>query len=138
MTEITPRYPLIDSAAEQLRAASGLPLADITDQAARSGRLSMADLQISADALRAQAAVAWQAGYGQLAANLVRAAELTAVPNADVLHMYDLLRPGRATRAQLLDLAGRLERDFQAAECARLVREAAQVYAERGLSRPAP
>src|SRR6185436_8927364 len=99
----------------------------------RQGELSMADFQISADTLRAQAAVARQAGYTQLAANLTRAAELTAVPNAEVLKMYHTLRPGRATHAQLLMLAEALESQYHAPECARLVREAAQVYQTRGL-----
>jgi propanediol dehydratase small subunit len=133
MIDQSPRYPLFQTAANQIQAASGRPLAEITDEAALSGELVMADIQISAETLRAQAQVARQAGYGQLAANLTRAAELTVVPNAEVLRMYDLLRPGRATQAELLALAGALERQYHAPECARLVREAASVYATRGL-----
>jgi propanediol dehydratase small subunit len=127
------KYPLRQNAVEQLRAASGRPLVEITEEAARVGELSMPDFQISADTLRAQAEVARQAGYSRLAANLTRAAELTAVPNAEVLKMYNTLRPGRATHAQLLRLAEALESQYQAPECARLVREAAQVYQTRGL-----
>lgn len=126
-------YPLRQHAADQLRAASDRPLTDITEEAARAGELSMADFQISAGTLRAQAEVARQAGYDRLAANLTRAAELTAVPNVEVLKMYNSLRPGRATQAQLLDLANRLEAHYHAPACARLVREAAQVYQARGL-----
>jgi propanediol dehydratase small subunit len=92
----------------------------------------MADVQISAETLRAQAEVALSHGYGQLAANLIRAAELTAVPNAEVLRMYALLRPGRATHAELVQLADELEKRYGASECARLVREAAEVYRARG------
>jgi len=135
MTDQTPEYPLVESAADQLRAASGRGLAEITEQAARAGELSIADLQISAETLRAQAAIARQAGYSQLAANLTRAAELTAVPNAEVLRLYDLLRPGRASYAQLSALADTLELQYHAPECARLVREAADVYRARGLLR---
>ena len=127
-------YPLRRHA-DQLRAASDRPLAEITEDAARAGELSMADFQISAGTLRAQAEVARQAGYIQLAANLIRAAELTAVPNAKVLEMYNTLRPGRATYAQLMVLAHALETQYQAPQCARLVREAAQVYQMRGLLR---
>jgi propanediol dehydratase small subunit len=126
-------YPLSESAAESLQAASGRRLADVTADAARAGELSMADFQISADTLRAQAEVARQAGYVQQAANLIRAAELTAVPNAEVLLMYNTLRPGRATYAQLIALADALEGHYHALECARMVREAAAVYQARDL-----
>ena len=125
------KYPLSESGADSLRAASGRRLADITAEAAQAGELSMADFQISADTLRAQAEVARGAGYSQLALNLTRAAELTAIPNDEVLRMYNTLRPGRATHAELVALADSLE--AQAPECARLVREAAEVYQTRGL-----
>jgi propanediol dehydratase small subunit len=133
MPELASRYPLYENDLEHIRAGSGRPLADITEAAARAGQLSMADLQISAETLRAQAQVARAAGYEQLAGNLDRAAELTAVPNEEVLRMYSYLRPGRATEAQLLAMAEALETQYHAHECARLVREAAAVYAARGL-----
>ncbi len=135
MTEVEPRYPLFDNVLDQLRTASGRPLAEITAEAAARGELSMADLQISAETLRAQAQVARQGGYPQLAENLTRAAELTAVPNAEVLRMYNLMRPGRATALELEALAASLEGEYRAPECARLVREAAEVYQARGLLR---
>jgi propanediol dehydratase small subunit len=125
-------YPVIEHA-DRLRAASGRPLADITLETA--AELSIADVQISAETLRVQATIARQAGYSQLAANLTRAAELTAVPNAELLRMYDLLRPGRATYAELVALADTLEQQYDAAENASLVREAASVYKSRGLLR---
>ena len=131
MTEIPPHYPLMQTAADSLRAGSGRPMREITTE----HDLSMADLQISAGTLRAQAAVAREAGYAPLAENLTRAAELTAVPNAEVLRMYQLLRPGRATLAELLALAETLEAQYAAPACARLVREAAEVYRTRGLIR---
>jgi len=133
MTDLRPNYPLRENAADQLRAASGRQLAEITEEAARAGELLMADFQVSADTLRAQAEVARQSGYARLAENLTRAAELTAVPNVEVLHMYNFLRPGRATHAELLALANALESQYHAPECARLVREAAEVYQARGL-----
>jgi propanediol dehydratase small subunit len=133
MTTPPGKYPLGENAAESLRAASGRRLADITAEAARAGELSMTDFQISADTLRAQAEVALQAGYPQQASNLLRAAELTAVPNAEVLRMYNTLRPGRATHEELAALADSLETRYHAPECARLVREAAAVYQTRNL-----
>jgi propanediol dehydratase small subunit len=126
-------YPLRERAAEELRASSGRGLADITLDAAAAGELEIADLQIDAATLRTQAAIASAAGYPQLAANLTRAAELTAVPNAEVLRMYELLRPGRAAYDELIELASRLAQQHAAPESAALVREAAEVYRARGL-----
>ncbi|MDQ3248419.1 MAG: hypothetical protein M3Q45_04340, partial [Chloroflexota bacterium] len=97
------------------------------------GELAPADLQISPEALRAQAAVAQEAGFVQLAENLLRAAELTAVPNAELLRMYETLRPGRATHAELQALATTLETEYGAPLNAHLVRGAMQVYLQRGL-----
>ena len=129
MNDADLQYPLMQHAADQLRAGSGRPLNEITREAA----LTLADLQISAETLRAQAAVARAAGYAPLAENLTRAAELTVVPNDEVLRMYNRLRPGHATHAELLALAETLEAQYAASACARLVREAAEVYRLRGL-----
>ena len=135
MTDPKPAYPLMNHAADELRASSGRRLADVTLDAAAGGELAIADLQIDAATLHAQAEVARAAGYSQLAANLTRAAELTAVPNAEVLRMYDMLRPGRASAAELAQLADTLEREYAAPTCAALVREAAEVYQQRRLAR---
>lgn len=128
-------YPLIDQAYETLYSASGKPLDDITLDAVVEGAITAEDLRISRESLLAQAEIARQSGYRQLAANLTRAAELTAVPNDELLAMYDHIRPGRATYGQLLKLAERLEKVYAAPENARFVREAAEVYKTRGLLR---
>jgi len=128
-----PKYPLSEHAAKQLHAASGRAFESITLEAAAAGQLGADDVKISADALRAQAEIARQSGYTQLAENLLRAAELVAVPNAEVLAMYELLRPGRATFDELTALGERLEREYRAPVCAAFVREAAAVYRQRGL-----
>jgi propanediol dehydratase small subunit len=129
------KYPLMENAEDMLRASSGKPLTDITLDAATKGDLSPGDLRIHAETLRLQAEIARQAGYEQLALNLLRAAELTVVPNAEVLQIYDMLRPGRASYDQLIELAAYLEHTYGAAENARFIREAAQTYRERGLLR---
>jgi propanediol dehydratase small subunit len=127
-------YPLMDYT-QQIQAASGRPLADITLEAAAAGEISAADLRVSAATLRAQADIAEAGGYRQLAANLRRAAELTAVPNTELLRMYETLRPHRATYVELQDLAARLETEYAAVETAGFVREAAEVYRVRNLLR---
>jgi len=123
----------MENHADMLCAASGRSVSEIDLKAALAGELSPADLQISAETLRAQAQIAVQSGFTQLAENLMRAAELTAVPNAELLRMYEILRPGRATEAELQTLAATLETAYQAPRNAQLVREALQVYLQRGL-----
>jgi propanediol dehydratase small subunit len=98
------------------------------------GELGADDVRIHPDTLEAQALVAERHGNPQLAANLRRAAELALVPEAEVLALYEALRPHRATAAELSALATRLEK-YPAPRCAALVREAAEVYARRGLLR---
>ncbi|HEY3291871.1 MAG TPA: diol dehydratase small subunit [Anaerolineae bacterium] len=130
-----PHYPLGDGADDGISAASGRKLSQITLEAAAAGELSDSDFQIRPDTLRQQALVAQSAGYTQLAENLVRAAELTAVPNAELLLMYEALRPGRASHAEMLRMADRLEHEYQAPENAKLFRQAAQVYLQRSFLR---
>jgi propanediol dehydratase small subunit len=83
--------------------------------------------------LRAQAGVAQEAGFTQLAENLTRAAELTAVPNDELLRMYEIMRPGRSTYDQLQEMATTLESRYGAVTTAAMVREAAAVYRQRDL-----
>jgi len=119
--------------AAEVRALSGRPVDELTLDAVRRGEVGLADLRIHPDTLERQAAVAQQHANPQLAQNLRRAAELTQLSDEEVLAIYEALRPGRATPAELTTLA-----DSLAARglpgCAALVAEAAEVYARRGLS----
>ncbi len=133
MSEPTPTYPRMDD--ERLTAADGRPLAAVTLAAAAAGDLRAGDIQISASTLAAQADVAQAAGYHALAQNLRRAAELTAVPNEELLKMYEQVRPGRSTYVELVRLADRLEHTYAAPITAAFVREAATVYRARNLLR---
>lgn len=128
-------YPLMEHAAD-LAAASGRT-ADAIGLATLA-ELSPDDLRISAETLRAQAAVAQEADFAQLAENLTRAAELTVVPNEELLRMYEIMRPGRSTYAQLQEMATKLEMTYQATTTARLVREAAEIYRQRDLLKRQP
>lgn len=127
------KYPLLENDADSLQAASGRPVNEINLDTIST--LSEDDLRIRAETLRAQAQVAREAGYPQLAANLTRAAELTAVPNDELLKMYDLLRPGRASYETLIALAERLETIYTAPETGHFIREAAAAYKARNLLR---
>lgn len=115
-----------------VRAFSGRPLDAVTVDAVGAGELGPDDVRIHPDTLRRQAGVAEQHGNPQLAENLRRAAELTAIPDDELLAIYDALRPGRSTRPHLEAIAARLDA-AGAPLCAALVREALDVYERRGL-----
>ena len=128
-------YPLRDNTDNDLQASSGRPLIDISSDGIRDNTLSADDLRIHADTLRKQAQIAKDAGYSQLAGNFLRAAELTLVPNEEVLKIYEMLRPDRASHDELLRLANYLETTYQATENAAFIREAANVYQQRNILR---
>jgi propanediol dehydratase small subunit len=58
---------------------------------------------------------------------------LTGISNQEVLDIYEALRPGRSTYKELIALADRLKEDLDAPLTAAFVREAAEVYQERGI-----
>jgi propanediol dehydratase small subunit len=117
----------------EIQALSGRPVASLTVEAVRAGEIGVADLRIHPETLERQAMVAEQHGNPQLAGNLRRAAELTRLPDDEVLAVYEALRPGRSTPVQLTALAASLAARGLP-RCAALVTEAADVYARRGLS----
>ena len=113
-------------------ARSGRLVDELTVEAVRAGGLTLDDVRVHPEVLEHQAAVAAAHGNPQLAENLRRAAELTRLPDAEVLTIYEALRPHRSTPEELATLAGSLgERGLP--RCADLVREAAALYARRGL-----
>jgi propanediol dehydratase small subunit len=117
----------------EIRALSGKPVDGLTVEAVRAGEVGVTDLRIHPETLERQAVVAEQHGNPQLAENLRRAAELTRLPDDEVLAIYEALRPGRSTPAQLTERAASLgARGLP--RCAALLTEAADVYARRGLS----
>ena len=121
---------------DTVRTASGRALDELNIGAVLAGKLTTEDFRISGETLRRQADAAEAAGYRQLAENLRRAAELTRISNEEVLDIYNTLRPGRITYSQLILLADHLENDCDAPLTAALVREAAEVYRERGIVKP--
>ena len=116
-----------------IRALSGKAVEQLTVEAVRAGEVGVADLRVHPETLERQAVVAGQHGNPQLAENLRRAAELTKLPDDEVLAIYEALRPGRSTPAQLTELAVSLDARGLP-RCAALLTEAADVYARRGLS----
>jgi propanediol dehydratase small subunit len=115
------------------KAWSGRPASELSVDGVVGGELGPDDIRISAETLRHQADVARAHANPQLAANFERAAELTAFEESDILALYELLRPGRATGEQLRAKADELEAR-EAPICAAFVREAATVYERTGLT----
>ena len=116
------------------RGYSGRDSAELTlDRLARD-EIEADDVRIHPDTLEHQAEIARAHGNPQLAENFRRAAEMALMSEAEVMALYDRMRPHRSTAAELAATAAELD-SVPAPRCAALVREAAQVYARRGLLR---
>ncbi len=120
-----------------VRTKSGRPLDELTMEALRTGELTAEDFRISRETLDRQADAAEAAGSRQLAENLRRAAEMTVLSQQQVFEIYNMLRPGRATYAELDTLPDRLPDELHMPRLAAFVREAAEAYRERGIVRNA-
>jgi propanediol dehydratase small subunit len=127
------QYPLGEHERERIVSRTGKKLSDITLDEVLKGHISSDDIKIAPETLKAQGQVAKEAGNGPMEKNFERAAELTRVPDDIILKMYNKLRPNRSTRQELEQMAQELQNTYQAPNCARLVREAAEVYEKRGI-----
>ncbi len=126
-------YPLAKNHPELLKSKTGKPFSEITFDNVIQGKVIHEDFKTSADTLLMQAEIAEKAGKKQFAGNMRRAAELTRVPDEEVLKIYDKLRPNRATKQELLDIANELRTKYQANITADLVEETARVYEKRNI-----
>jgi propanediol dehydratase small subunit len=122
-------YPLGASRPDLVRTPGGIPLDELELHGAG---VEAAELRATPETLRLQAEVARAAGRPQLADNLLRAAELAPLPDETILEIYTALRPRRSSEAELAAWAERLD-GWGAPVTAAFIREAAQVYAARGL-----
>ena len=82
---------------EATRGLSGRSADELTLAAVRRGELGLSDLRIHPSTLEHQAEVAEGHDNPQLAENLRRAAELTQLGDAEVLGIYEALRPRRSS-----------------------------------------
>lgn len=124
-------YPLADHMAHKIKTPTGKNFSDLSYEKMINGELGPEDMRISPETLEMQAQVAESVGREAFAGNLRRAAELIAVSDDRLLEIYDKLRPYRATKQELLDIAAELD-GYKAAAAAELVREAAESYEKRG------
>jgi len=125
-------YPLASKRKDLLTTFTGKSLADITLTAIMNGEITDADIRISSDTLLLQAQIAEHTGRTCLAENFRRAAELCSLPDDKILEIYKALRPFRCTKKELEALAIEMEDHYQAVLNAKLVREAACAYQQRG------
>lgn len=126
--DVLRRYPL-GRDGDAVRTPGGLRIDEL---ALDDERVTAEELRATPETLRLQADVAEAAGRPALAANLRRAAELATVPQEVVLELYTALRPRRSSAVELEEWARRLD-ERGATATATFVREAAEVYAVRGL-----
>ena len=125
-------YPLAATSRDAVRTASGKAVSEITLDKVTSGQLRPEDVAVAPETLRLQADFAEAGGNTQLAENLRRGAELTAFSDDELLHFYEMLRPGRSSADDLDSLAAALD-ERGAERCAGLVREARAAYMRRRL-----
>lgn len=111
---------------------SGIDADEISLENIRRGEITLDDVRIHPDTLEHQAQVAEDKDNPQLAANFRRAAELARFTDEEVLNLYEALRPNRSTEQELHAIAGDLA-SRGAQINAELFRQAAHVYARRGL-----
>ncbi|MDR1514296.1 MAG: diol dehydratase small subunit [Synergistaceae bacterium] len=126
-------YPLGMKRKDLLKSPRGIPFEELTLENIESGKVTFDDFRISPEVLKMQGEIATSAGRSQIALNLGRAGELTKVPDARILEIYNSLRPHRSTKDELLSIAEELEKKFGASVCANFVRESADVYQRRKL-----
>ena len=129
-------YPLAEKRPELVKGKRGKGLTEITLEALQAGHVTLEDLSITKSALHQQAEIAHDAGRATLARNFERAAGLVDVPQDTIMHIYELLRPGRAgSKDELLQAANDLKETYGATAMAKFVAEAADFYERRGLFR---
>jgi propanediol dehydratase small subunit len=127
------RYPLGRHHRDRITTRSGRPLSDLTLDRVQAGDVRPDDVSVSSDTLDLQARFARQAGYPEVAENLARAAEMTRIPNDEILAIYEALRPGRSTYYQLLSLSQQIASIHGAEHTGAYIREAADAYRDTGL-----
>ena len=97
------------------------------------GRVAPEDISVRLETLEHQARFAREAGYDQVAESLERAAEMTRIPDEEILELYEALRPGRSTYYSLLSMSQRIASMYGAELTGAYIREAADAYRDTGL-----
>ena len=127
-------YPIAETQPSKVKGKRGIALSELTMDAVLEGRVALEDLQITPEALLKQAEIAKSVGRATLSGNFERAAEMSQLPNSEVMEIYELLRPGRAgSKSTLLEAAQKIRSRYSAEGLAEFIEEAAEFYDKRGL-----
>lgn len=124
-------YPLYGKHRDLVKTPTGKNLDDITLNDVTNDQIKGDEMRITPEALKMQGEIAAAAGRPAIQKNFQRAAELTKVPDARVLEMYNALRPYRSSKQDLLDIADELRNKYNAPICAAWFEEAAKYYESR-------
>lgn len=119
-----------------MKSKTGKSLDEINMQNVMQGNITSEDIKISSETLLRQGEIAHEHGRPQIKRNFERAAELTNVPDELVLKIYEMLRPNRSTKDELLNVAYMLESKYNALKCSAFIKEAVKVYEKRGILKP--
>ena len=125
------KYPL--SAHMDVLSKTGKRQSEITLEAVKKGEITPEDIKISKETLLLQGEAAKESSRPHLGRNFQRAAELVDIPDELLLEIYGKLRPYRATKSELMDIAHMLQTRYNAPICAKLVTDAADIYEKRGI-----
>lgn len=128
-------YPLYEKHPKLIRTQTGKAVDEINIENILSGAVTPDDCRISAQTLEYQAQIEESAGNPQIAANFRRAAEMTRIPDGRIIEIYNQMRPHVSTKEELLAIAEELEGQYDAVLNGALLRETAEVYAQRGMLR---
>ena len=124
-------YPLYGKHRNLVKTPTGKNLDDISLKSVTNGQVKGDEMRITPAALKMQGEIAASAGRPAIQKNFQRAAELTKVPDARLLQMYNALRPYRSSKQDLLDIADELRNKYNAPICADWFEEAAKYYESR-------
>lgn len=125
-------FPLAKKRPDLIKTPTGKTLDDITIEGVVKGEITPEDVRITPETLEIQAKVAEYNHREVIANNLRRAAELTVIPDEEILSIYNALRPYRSTKEELYEIADGIEKKYQASINSAFIREAADVYEKRG------
>lgn len=128
-------YPLASRRPDLVKTLFGMDFLEITLENVASGKIDAQGIRIRPETLELQARIAEAYGSPQMAINFRKAAELTGIPDNEVLRIYNALRPRRSTKGELLGIARELEKRYQANINADFIREAIKIYEKRSLLR---
>lgn len=126
------KYPLSKNNVN-IKSKSGKSLKEITVEEVINGKITGEDIKISKETLKLQGEIAKSEGRVQLGENFERASELVDIPDEELLIIYNMLRPNRSTKEELLNKAEEIRAKYNAIACSNLIVDAVNVYTRRGI-----